>query len=197
MSALVIIKAFGLIGIGLAVFLESGLFFGFFLPGDSLLFIAGLLSVGGLFDIRILIIVCFVSAVAGDTVGYFMGHKWGRRFFEKEEGLFFKRDNLMKAEDFYDKYGKYTIIIARFVPIIRTFAPIVAGISSMNYFKFLIYNVLGGALWVASLVLIGYFLGTLIPNPDKYVLLAVAMIVIISFAPVLYKFISHKIKSSV
>ena len=195
MSAIIIIKTLGLIGIFFTVFAESGLFFGFFLPGDSLLFIAGLLSATGAFDIKILITLCILGAILGDSVGYWTGKKWGRKLFEKENSFLFKKQRLLAAEDFYEKHGKYTIIVARFIPIIRTFAPIVAGIGNMHYKTFIMYNILGAVLWVLSLTFLGYFLGRVIPNADTYILPIVFLIVLISCVPIIFKFISHFIKN--
>jgi membrane-associated protein len=194
MSALLIIKTLGLVGIFLTVFAESGLFFGFFLPGDSLLFIAGLLAATGSFDIRILILICLVAAILGDSFGYWIGSRYGRRFFNKEESLFFKKRYLVETEVFYEKHGKYTVVIARFIPIVRVFAATVAGISLMDYKTFLVYNVLGGILWVLSLTLMGYYLGTLIPNPDTYIMPIIFTIIALSFVPIIWKAITLRLK---
>lgn len=180
-----ILPTIGYFGIFLIVFAESGLFFGFFLPGDSLLFTAGFLASQGIFDIRLLSAICFVAAVSGDSVGYWFGHKVGRRFFHKKDSLFFHQDNLKKTEQFYEKHGGKTIIIARFLPIIRTFAPIVAGIGQMRYQAFITYNTIGGLLWGVGLTLAGYFLGRIIPNVDVYILPIVAFIIIISLLPII------------
>ena len=189
-----IIQTAGLIGVFLIVFAESGLFFGFFLPGDSLLFSAGLIASGGYFNIQLLVLVCITGAIIGDTVGYWTGKKMGPKLFYKEDGLFFRKKYIRDAEIFYEKYGKYTIILARFVPFIRTFAPIVAGIGSMRYRTFISYNILGGISWVLILILSGYFLGRIIPNPDTYILPIVLGIIIISVIPVVYKYISSLYK---
>lgn len=135
-----LIETVGYAGIFAIVFAESGLLFGFFLPGDSLLFTAGFLASQGIFNIFILSSGCFLAAVFGDSVGYMFGHKVGRRLFHKKESFFFHKDNLQKAEIFYEKHGGKTIILARFLPFIRTFAPIVAGIGNMHYPTFLVYN---------------------------------------------------------
>lgn len=178
-----ILPTIGYLGIFAIVFAESGLLIGFFLPGDSLLFTAGFLASQGVFDIRILAVGCFVMAVAGDTVGYFFGHKVGKRLFQKKDSLLFHKDNLMRAERFYEKHGKKTIIIARFMPVIRTFAPIVAGIGSMHYRTFIVYNVVGGLLWGVGLSVAGYFLGRSIPDVDKYLLPIIGGIIVISVLP--------------
>ncbi len=181
-----ILPTIGYLGIFAIVFAESGLLIGFFLPGDSLLFTAGFLASQGVFDIRVLAVGCFAMAVAGDTVGYMFGHKVGKRLFQKKDSLLFHKDNLMRAERFYEKHGKKTIIIARFMPVIRTFAPIVAGIGSMHYRTFIVYNVAGGFLWAVGLSVAGYFLGRLIPDVDKYLLPIIGLIIVASVAPPAY-----------
>ena len=148
------------------VFAESGLLIGFFLPGDSLLFTSGFLASQGFMSIYILVPLCFTAAVLGDSVGYTFGHKFGKRLFNKEDSFFFHKDHLLKAKAFYEKHGGKTIIIARFLPVVRTFAPIVAGMGDMKYSKFLTYNIVGGVLWAIGLTVAGYFLGKLIPNVD-------------------------------
>lgn len=178
-----ILPAIGYVGIFAIVFAESGLLIGFFLPGDSLLFTAGFLASQGIFDIRILSTLCFVAAVIGDSVGYAFGHKVGRRLFQRKDSLLFHKDNLLKAERFYEKHGKKTIVIARFMPMIRTFAPIVAGVGNMDYKTFLSYNIIGGLLWGIGITVSGYYLGSLIPDVDKYLLPIIAGIIIISVAP--------------
>lgn len=189
-----IIKTLGAIGIILIVFAETGLFFGFFFPGDSLLFTAGIFASQGFFGIGVLLVGCIVAAIIGDTVGYWSGRKYGRRLFDRDDGFFFKKKYLYDAEIFYEKHGKYTIIIARFIPIIRTFAPIVAGIGNMKYSSFFSYNVFGGVVWVTTLLLLGYFLGGLIPNPDKYIIPIAFIIIIVSFFPIIFKMIRLKLQ---
>ena len=189
---ILIIKTVGLVGVVLIVFAETGLFFGFFFPGDSLLFTAGIFASQGFFSIQILLILCIISAILGDSIGYWSGKKYGRQLFDKDKGFFFKKKRLYEAELFYEKHGKSTIIIARFVPSIRTFAPIVAGIGNMNYRTFISYNIFGGILWVSMLLLSGYFLGSLIPNPDRYIIPIAFLIIFISFIPIILKFIKIK-----
>jgi membrane-associated protein len=190
-----IISTVGLIGIILIIFAETGLFFGFFFPGDSLLFTAGILASQGIFNIYLLIIFCIIAAILGDSVGYWSGKKYGRKLFERDAGYFFKKKRIEEAEKFYDKYGKYTIIMARFVPIVRTFAPIVAGIGKMHYATFISYNIFGGILWVTGLTLLGYIFGGMIVNPDKYIIPIALLIIFISFIPIILKIIKHKLKS--
>lgn len=177
------IETIGYLGLFAIIFAESGLLIGFFFPGDSLLFTAGFLASQNILSLPILIVTCFVAAVLGDSVGYTFGHKIGRRLFKREDSLFFHKKNLLKAEAFYEKHGAKTIVIARFMPIIRTFAPIVAGIGTMKYSTFIRFNIIGGVLWAIGLNLLGYFLGNLIPDVDKYLLPIVALIIIASVAP--------------
>ncbi|OGK17458.1 hypothetical protein A3D80_02600 [Candidatus Roizmanbacteria bacterium RIFCSPHIGHO2_02_FULL_40_13b] len=178
-----ILPSIGYLGIFAVIFAESGLLIGFFLPGDSLLFTAGFLASQHIFDIHILAFICFIAAVIGDSVGYAFGHKVGRRLFHKKDSLLFHKDNLEKANTFYKKHGRKTIIIARFMPVVRTFAPIVAGIGEMEYKTFLSYNVIGGALWALGLTYAGYYLGKSIPDVDKYLLPIILLIVFLSVAP--------------
>lgn len=186
-----LIQTVGLIGIIIIVFLESGVFFGFFFPGDSLLFTAGLIASQGFLDIKLLLIFCAVAAILGDSVGYWTGKNMGRALFEKEAGFFFKKKRLHQAEHFYQKHGKYTIILARFIPVIRTFAPIVAGVARMDYKTFISYNIFGGIFWSFSVLSLGYFFGNLIPNPDAYIIPVVIGIVALSFIPVIVTFVHN------
>lgn len=192
LDAAEIIKAVGLFGIFGIIFAESGLLIGFFLPGDSLLFTAGFLASQGFFNIHVLVLGCFIAAVTGDSVGYYIGHKWGRRLFNRKDSFFFHKDHLMRAEKFYEKHGGKTIILARFMPVIRTFAPVVAGIGRMNYFTFLTYNVVGGFFWAVLLPYLGYYLGKLIPDVDKYLIPVVVIIIIASVAPGVYHALKTK-----
>lgn len=189
-----LIKAVGLLGIFLIIFAESGLFFGFFLPGDSLLFTAGLLASQGYFDIGILILLTSVGAIAGDQVGYWFGKKVGPRIFTRDDSFYFKKKYIMDAENFYQKHGKKTIILARFFPVIRTFVPILAGVGNMHYRTFVTYNIAGGILWGLGIPLLGYFLGENIPNVDKYLIPILLFIIFASVLPTLFSFFCDKIK---
>lgn len=180
-----LIQALGLIGVIATVFLETGAFFGFFLPGDSLLFTAGFLASQGYFSFSILLIGTLIAAVAGDSVGYAFGKRIGPALFKREDSVFFNKKHIDRAQHFYDKYGKKTIVLARFMPIVRTFAPIVAGIGKMDYKTFLTYNILGGFLWTWLMLWLGYGLGSLIPDPDKYIIPAVLVIILVSASPAL------------
>ncbi len=187
-----ILPVIGIFGIFFIVFAESGLLIGFFLPGDSLLFTAGFLASQGIFNIWVLIFSCFAAAVLGDQAGYIFGQKVGKRIFHRKDSLLFHKNNIIKAQQFYEKHGKKTIVLARFIPIVRTFAPIVAGVGDMHYPTFLAYNVVGGFLWAVGLTIAGYFLGKSIPNVDKYLLPIVFLIVILSLLPTIYHVIKDE-----
>lgn len=178
-----IIKTIGYFGLFGVVFAESGLLFGFFLPGDSLLVTAGLLASQGYFDIRILVTLLVFAAIAGDSVGYWFGYKIGPKIFKRDDSLLFNKKHLTDANNFYKKHGGKTIILARFMPFIRTFAPIVAGVGKMEYAKFLSFNIFGGLFWVTSMSLIGYYLGNSIDNIDKYLLPVIGLIIFASVLP--------------
>jgi membrane-associated protein len=178
-----LIETVGYVGIFAIIFAETGLLIGFFLPGDSLLFTAGFLASQDILNIWILIPVCFIAAVTGDAVGYAFGKRVGRNLFNKEESRLFKPENLIRAEAFMEKKGGTAIILARFIPFARTFVPIVAGISSMRYAQFAVYNVVGALLWAVGLPLAGYFLGSTIPDIDHYLLPAIGIIVLVSLIP--------------
>ena len=155
-----LIETFGLLGVLTIVFVESGLLVGFLLPGDSLLFTAGLLSAADVLpDIWILLVAIPIAAIAGDQVGYAIGRKAGPAVFRRPDGGFFRREYIDRSERFFERYGGRTIVIARFVPIVRTIAPVMAGVSRMDYRRFLTFNVIGGLLWGAGVTALGYFLG--------------------------------------
>jgi membrane-associated protein len=180
-----LIETFGYIGLFVIVFAESGLFFGFFLPGDSLLLTAGLFAYTGVLDERIVLPIVFVAAVLGDNVGYWFGRKAGPPLFTREKSLLFRPKNLEAARRFYDKHGGKTVILARFMPFIRTFAPIVAGAVSMNYRSFMTYNLIGAFIWGIGVTMVGYLLGSLFPPEvlDRYFLIIVLAVIFISVAP--------------
>jgi membrane-associated protein len=180
------IQAGGLVLIALIIFAETGLLFGFFLPGDTLLFSAGIFAAQGQFSIYLAITVIIFAAIAGNTVGYYIGKHGGRRIFKQKDGLFFRAEYIDRAAEFYEKHGWKTILLARFIPIVRTFAPVVAGIGSMDARAFLLYNVLGAILWGGSLTTLGYFFGSYIPNIEHYVMPVVLGAMAISFGPMIY-----------
>jgi len=187
-----LISTVGVAGIAGIIFAESGLLIGFFLPGDSLLFTAGFLVQAGVikFNIFALMGILFVAAIAGDNVGYSFGRRFGRRLFQKKDSLLFHQGNLKRAEDFYKKHGPKTIVIARFVPVVRTFAPIVAGISNMDRKTFFIYNLFGGFVWAAGLTYIGYAAGRVIEKYGiniEYVILGIILISVLPPALHIFK----------
>lgn len=184
-----IVATMGVVGILAVIFAESGLLIGFFLPGDTLLFTAGFLVQAELLSINIhlLVVLLFVAAVLGDSVGYTFGRRVGRRLFSRPNSRLFKQENVQRAEAFYEKYGGKTIILARFIPVVRTFAPVVAGVGKMNYGTFLAYNLTGGLLWAGGVTYLGYFLGSWFTsmglNIDQVILPIVIVIIILSISP--------------
>ena len=178
-----LIKTAGYLGIFAIVFAESGLFIGFFLPGDSLLFTAGFLASQGFLNVWLLVILVFVGAVLGDNVGYAFGKKVGPMIFRLEDSILFHKDHLERARVFYEKHGPKALVLARFMPGIRTFAPILAGVGVMSYAKFFAYNLVGGFLWGIGLPLLGYYLGSTIPGIDKYLLPIILLIIFLSVLP--------------
>lgn len=175
-----IISAGGILLISLIIFAESGLLIGFFLPGDTLLFGAGLAASQGKFSLLWLIFFVVLSAIIGDNVGYSIGRRAGPRIFKKKDGILFRQEYIQKSEEFYEKHGGKTIILARFTPIVRTFAPVVAGASKMPRERFLFFNVFGGILWGAGMPLLGYYIGSKIPHLDKYIEIAILGVVVLS-----------------
>lgn len=171
------------------IFAESGLLIGFFLPGDSILFTAGFLVHAGVLDFNIhaLVVLLFIAAVAGDSVGYLFGRRVGRRIFNRPNSRLFKQENIKRAEEFYEKHGSKTIVIARFIPIIRTFAPIVAGVGKMHYKTFVTFNVIGALLWAVGITYAGYYIGAGLErvgiHVDTILLPIIAIIVIVSVLP--------------
>lgn len=187
-----LIQTVGYLGVFGIVFLESGMMIGFFFPGDSLLFTAGFLASQNLLDIKVLIIGSFLAAVAGDSVGYYIGKHLGPKIFNKEKSIFFHKKHLERAQRFYDKHGGKTIILARFIPVIRAFAPVVAGVGTMNYKKFVFFNFFGAVLWAIGVTLAGFYLGSLIPDVDKYLLPIVGLIIIASVLPAVHHLLIKK-----
>lgn len=186
-----VIRAYGMWTYGILfiiIFCETGFVITPFLPGDSLLFAAGTFAAMGSLDVGALVLVLSVAAVAGDTVNYWIGHVTGPKVFSKEKARFLNKKHLERTRQFYSKYGGKTIILARFIPIIRTFAPFVAGIGSMTYMRFVLFNIIGGVLWVVSLMLAGYFFGN-IPLIKNHFSLVILVIIIISILPGIIEFI--------
>ena len=179
----ILIRTIGYVGISAIIFAESGLLIGFFLPGDSLLFTAGFVASQGYLDIRLLVPLCFIAAITGDAVGYAFGHTVGRRLYERPNSRLFRKDHLRQTEAFFARHGGKAVILARFVPVVRTFAPIVAGMGAMRYARFAFFNVIGAVLWAVGLSVAGFFLGSVIPDVDRYLLPIIALIIVASIAP--------------
>lgn len=187
-----LVQSVGYIGIFLIVFAESGLLIGFMLPGDSMLFTAGILASQGYFNVWLLCALTFIAAVLGDNVGYAFGKRVGPRIFKKKDSLFFHQKYIDKSQAFFEKHGGKTLILARFTPVVRTFAPILAGVGRMEYRRFFFYNVIGAVLWAIGLTLMGYFLGSLMPDPERYIIPGIIVIVAISVLPSLWHIIRDR-----
>lgn len=187
-----IIFAFGYIGVAVVLFAESGVFLGFFLPGDSLIFTAGILASKGHFNIWVLLPLCAAAAILGDSFGYYFGKKIGPKIFSRHDSFFFNKKYIDKTMRFYAVHGKKTIILARFVPIVRTFAPILAGVGEMKYKTFFIFNVIGGLLWTIGFLSAGYFLGSLFPATEQYIAVILIGIILLSFTPIAYELWKEK-----
>jgi membrane-associated protein len=185
-------------GLGLIcaiVFVETGLFVGFFLPGDSLLVTAGIFAKMGVLDVWSLLTLVSLCAIAGDQLGYAIGFKAGQALYDRPDTWYLKQAHLKKTREFYEKYGAKTIVIARFVPIVRTFAPVVAGVGAMEYRRFVTYNVLGGLLWVWGMVLTGYTLASLIPDVEKKLPKIILIVIFLSILPGIIEFARERRKA--
>jgi len=178
-----LIEVGGLIGLVIVIFSETGLMVGFFLPGDSLLVTAGVAAAGGLLDIYKLIPALIVAAVCGNATGYFIGKRAGKALYSRPNSFFFRREHLIRTHEFYEKHGGKTIILAQFMPIVRTFAPVVAGAADMTYRRFASFNVIGAIVWITSMTLTGFLLGRTIPNIDKNIHIVVAIVIALSLMP--------------
>jgi len=183
-----LVQAGGYIALAIIVFTETGLMIGFFLPGDSLLVTAGLFAAKGDLNIFFLNALLMVCAVAGDATGYYIGWKLGPALFRKEDSLLFKKKHLVATHEFYERHGGKTIILARFVPVIRTFAPVVAGMARMPYRRFALFNIIGGIGWVFSMTMIGYLLVTLFPATEKHIEKVIIIVIFISILPAIIEF---------
>ncbi len=192
-----LIKWAGYFGLTAIVFAETGLLVGFFLPGDSLLVTAGLLSAKGLFNVYLLGLLVNIAAAVGNSTGYFIGRTTGPRIFTRDDSFLFNKKHVFRAQEFYAKHGRKAIVLAQFMPIIRTFSPVVAGVGRMPYRQFLIISVLGTILWVWSMLFIGYFLGTYIPGLDKHIEILILVVVFISILPGIISWYRERRKSSV
>jgi membrane-associated protein len=173
----------GLFGLTAIIFSETGLLVGVFLPGDSLLVTAGLLSARGYLNVYALTPLLTLAAICGNSVGYFIGRTSGPRIFNRENSLFFNKKHAIRAHEFYEKYGRKTIVLAQFMPIIRTFAPVVAGVGGMKFSTFITFNIIGAFCWIWSMVGIGYFLGSYIPGIDQHIEIVVIVVVFVSILP--------------
>lgn len=187
-----IIIGFGYLGVFGAIFAESGIFLGAFLPGDSLLFTVGLLASQDYFNIAILIPVAALMAILGDNVGYHFGRVIGPKIFNREDSFLFRKSYVKKTQAFYEKYGRKTIIIARFVPIVRTFAPILAGVGKMEYRTFFLFNVIGGIAWTAGMLGVGFLFGNYIPGIDQYLEWIILGIVFLSVLPIVFEWVRSR-----
>lgn len=179
-------------GMAAIIFSETGLLVGFFLPGDSLLVTAGLFAAAGYFEVSILIPLLILCAIFGNASGYYIGRKSGQALYHRNESRFFKKQHLLKTKEFYEHYGPITIVMAQFMPFARTFAPVVAGIAEMKYIKFASFNVIGAIAWITSMILIGYFLGSTVPNIDKNIQYVIAVVVFLSLLPGIIKYLQVK-----
>ncbi|MDD4988961.1 MAG: VTT domain-containing protein [Candidatus Pacebacteria bacterium] len=191
-AILLYVLHFSYFGIFVVIFAESGFLLGFFLPGDSLLFTAGVLASQGIFNIWILVPLIVVAAILGDSFGYYMGNKFGPKIFIRKDSFFFKQEYVERTNKFYKTYGKKTIILARFVPIVRTFAPIFAGIGEMKYSTFLSFNMIGGLLWGSGMLLLGFFFGRVFPGIEHYLTYIIVAIVVISIFPIAREFFKKR-----
>ena len=192
-----LVQAVGYLGFFGIVFAESGLLVGFFLPGDSMLFTGGFLASQGFFNVWVLVVLAVGGAIIGDQVGYFFGQRIGPKIFTREDSLWFHKDYIRRAEAFYEVHGKKTIILARFIPVVRTFAPIVAGVGKMEYKTFVKYNVVGGVLWGAGATLLGYFLGNIFPNADKFIFWVALAIIFLSVIPAVIPILRLKLPKKI
>jgi len=173
----------GIFGLAAIIFSETGLLVGVFLPGDSLLVTAGLLAARGYLNVYALAPLLTAAAICGNSVGYFIGRATGPRIFNRENSLFFNKKHAIRAHEFYAKYGRKTIVLAQFMPIIRTFAPVVAGVGGMKFTQFITFNIIGAVIWIWSMVGIGYFLGSYIPGIDQHIEIVIAIVIFISLLP--------------
>ena len=191
-----IIQSGGLVLLGLFLFSEVGLFLGFFLPGDTLLIAAGIFAMEGKMALWAVILVGAIAAILGDTTAFMIGRKFGRGLFKNEASVLFNPKHVRRAEKFYEKYGTKTILLAHFIPVIRTFNPLVVGIVKMPYKKYLLLDAIGDVAWAVSVSLVGYYIGSKIPNVDHYILYVVALVVIASLGPTLIHVAIHYYKKS-
>ena len=186
----------GYAGLFLIIYAETGLLIGFFLPGDSVLVTAGLLIASGHvpMNVTLLILLLCVAAISGDATGYWIGVRTGQALYHRPQSRFFRRDHLLKAKEFYEKYGGITIVLARFMPFVRTFAPVVAGVGEMKYRRFALFNVFGGIGWVVSMVLLGYYLGQTVPGIERHIEYIIVIVVLVSVLPMILMYLQHRMR---
>jgi len=186
----------GYAGLFLIIYAETGLLIGFFLPGDSVLVTAGLLIASGHvpMNVTLLILLLCVAAISGDATGYWIGVRTGQALYHRPQSRFFRRDHLLKAKEFYEKYGGITIVLARFMPFVRTFAPVVAGVGEMKYRRFALFNVFGGIGWVVSMILLGYYLGQTVPGIERHIEYIIVIVVLVSVLPMILKYLQHRMR---
>lgn len=189
-----LVAAGGYVALAIIVFTETGLMIGFFLPGDSLLVTAGLFAAKGDLNIVYLNVLLSFCAITGDALGYYIGWKLGPALFKREDSLFFKKRHLMATHDFYEKHGGKTIILARFIPVVRTFAPVVAGMANMSYKRFALYNIVGGIGWVFSMTMLGYLLVTMFPATEQHIEKVIIIVVFVSILPAIIEFMRAKMR---
>ena len=192
-----LIRAGGAPLICFIVFIETGFFVGFFLPGDSLLVTAGILSAGGVIPLKWLLLPVMFCAIVGDQIGYWIGRSAGAALYRREDSLFFRRSHLQRAHDFYEKYGGRAVILARFVPIVRTFGPPVAGAARMPYTRYLAFDIFGGIFWVGTMILGSYFLGHLVPNIAQRIHYVIAVVILVSVLPVVVSLVRARRSSQI
>lgn len=193
-----LIQAGGLVLIAAIIFAESGMMVGFFFPGDTLLFSAGILAAAGKLNLPLTITVIAVAAILGDNIGYHIGRRLGPRLFRKPDGLIFRKEYIERAEKFYEKYGSKTMLLAHFVPVVRTFAPVTAGAGKMPYKLFVLFDAIGDIAWAAFITCLGFYLGSRVPGIEKYIEPVLIIIVLIFLAPTLYHaFKDPKIRAAI
>lgn len=187
-----LVKTAGYVGLFAIVFAETGLLVGFFLPGDSLLFTAGILASQGYLHVWLTCVLLFTAALVGDNVGYAIGKHAGPRLFTRPKSLLFNPEHLRRSHEFFERHGGKAVIIARFVPVVRTFSPVVSGLARMPYLKFMFYSVVGALLWAVGLILLGYWLGTAVPNIEVYIAPGIILIILLSISPGIYHVVKDK-----
>jgi membrane-associated protein len=187
-----LVQAGGYVGLTIIVFVETGLMIGFFLPGDSLLVTAGLFAAKGDLNIVLLNVLLMTAAILGDATGYAIGRRFGPGLFRREDSMFFKKKHLIATQEFYERHGGKTIIIARFVPVIRTFAPVVAGVAGMSYRRFAMFNIVGGIGWVFSMTMIGYLLVKMFPGIEKHIEIVIIVVIFLSILPGIIEFLKAR-----